>query len=324
MLAVLAVVVGAAAWYTDLLPTRSLLALDSPAEATGSAASAALPSPAPRVAPPTAESVLAAASPPAAPPSGAVALPPLTPEAQLAAAPTAAGLASAAPTAAAASPAPVDTAQAVAAAAPGIPVAPAGMAARLRKALDGEGIGAPVDIDSASGHVMVADPQSDDALRDRTDMLIRAVYAGANLPEPQIEHRWMSPRRAGQSAPPAQALPAAVPRPAAVAPQAVLTRPAPSQGPAQADASRRAGQDRSVDPRGRSAAGATVAEAEELRPVLPEGRVTANCRASLAGKSPHRADLTACMKRSCCSTGSGQPDECRAYQKAYPFSCSAG
>jgi hypothetical protein len=69
-----------------------------------------------------------------------------------------------------------------------------------------------------------------------------------------------------------------------------------------------------------------VSDAEELRPVLPEGRVTAGCRTSLAGKSsPHRADMTACMKRSCCSSSANHnAEDCRAYEKSYPFTCGAG
>ena len=295
MLAGLAVVVGAAAWFTGTLPGRSpTVARDATAPAV---AADATPTPASapteRLPLPTAASVLADAAPtPANIPSGAVALPPLTPEAQLSAAPTAAG------------PAPAVAKS----------VAPAAIAARLRNALDGEGISAPVDVDAASGHVMVADPQSDYALRDRTDMLIRAVYAGASLPEPQIEHRWLSPKRAGQPAPAADQAPAPAPAPAITS----------SMTPAQAYAARHAAQDRGADHHAKKTVAATVAEAEELRPVLPEGRVTASCRTSLAGKVPHRADMTACMKSSCCSAGNGQAEDCRAYQKAYPFACSAG
>jgi hypothetical protein len=198
----------------------------------------------------------------------------------------------------------------------------------VRKALDGEGISAPVDIDAASGHVMVADPQSDDALRDRTDMLIRAVYAGASLPEPQIEHRWLSPKRAGQPVPAAAADPPPARSPTPRPTPMPTSKPAPtatsSMTPAQAYAARHPLQDRGSDRYAKKTGPATVAEAEELRPVLPEGRVTANCRASLAGKVPHRADMTACMRSSCCSTGNGQAEDCRAYQKAYPFTCGAG
>ena len=94
--------------------------------------------------------------------------------------------------------------------------------------------------------------------------------------------------------------------------------------PAAAYAARHAAAEHAVD-RHKKAAGTTVADAEELRAVLPEGRVTAGCRASLAGKSsPHRADMTACMKHSCCSAANHGLEECRAYEKAYPFTCSAG
>ena len=204
----------------------------------------------------------------------------------------------------------------VAAAGPAPAPAPAGMAARLRKALDDEGIVAPVEIDAGTGHVVVADPKADSALRERTDMLIRAVYAGASVPEPQIEHRWLSPMRAAPAAPAAPTAPAADAEPAP-APPAAMTA-------AQAYAARHAAQGHAVDHHGNKVAAPTVADAEELRPVLPEGRVTASCRTSLAGRTPHRADMTACMKTSCCRAGAGQSEECRAYQRAYPFTCSAG
>jgi hypothetical protein len=69
----------------------------------------------------------------------------------------------------------------------------------------------------------------------------------------------------------------------------------------------------------------TIVDAEELRPVVPAGRVTAACMAGLPGKTAsHRSDLTACMKQGCCSTGNRGTEECRAYARAYPFACSAG
>jgi hypothetical protein len=282
MLGGLAAAVGALAWFTGSLPGDRLLVAANPTHGAVAPVVASAPTiaPAPLAARTGAPSGVASTSPaPAFPPPGnAVALPPLTPEQQLAAVPTAAG------------PAPAD--------------APVGVVARLRKALDDEGIASPVEIDASSGHVRVADPRSDLALRDRTDMLIRAVYAGASLPEPQIEHRWLSPKRTAQPAP----------APAVTS----------SMTPAQAYAARHATQDRGADHHAKKTAAATVAEAEQLRPVLPEGRVTASCRTSLAGKVPHRADMTACMKSSCCSAGNGQAEDCRAYQKAYPFGCSAG
>jgi hypothetical protein len=206
-----------------------------------------------------------------------------------------------------------------------------------------------VEIDPVNGHVLVADPQADHALRDRTDMLIRAVYAGASLPEPQIEHRWMSPMRADR----AQQLQAQAPP---ATPQKGLQRPAAklrgTPPPTQAVAEPRApggsqheltnarepglaaverinvappsagGPTRHVEGRTSLA----VADVEELRPVVPAGRITASCMEDLSGKaSNRRAALTACMKRSCCSSAANlNSDECRAYQKAYAYACGAG
>ena len=297
MLGGLAAGVAALAWFTGSLPGQSgteVAGASKPAHVA--AASSPVLATAVRPTPSTSARALDTETPASAtaPPGGAVALPPLalTPEQQLAAAPTAAGSATAAAPAAAA--------------------APTGMSARLRKALDGEGIAAPVEVDAATGHVMVADPQSDHASRDRTDLVIRAVYAGASLPEPQIEHRWLSPRR-GEHA--AQA-PAAAPSPSPTQ--------ATSVSAAAAYAARNAAADQATD-RHHKKADATVADAEELRPVVPAGRVTASCMASLPGKSTsRRAELTACMKNSCCSSANHGTEECRAYEKAYPFTCSAG
>jgi hypothetical protein len=280
MLGALAVAVGVLAWMTGSIPgwpdAGFLTAHDTPETASPAAVARTAP-------PPASAAVVAAAPALATAPSGPVALPPLTPEAQLAAAPTAAG--------------PAPTAASVQA------PAPAGLAARLRKALDDEGIAAPVDIDAASGHVVVSDSKPDAASRDRADMLIRAVYAGASLPDPQIEHRWMSPMHPAQAA--AEAQPAAAP---------IVAAP---------DAARHAVAEVAGDRHARKVSASTVADAEELRPVLPEGRFTAACRASLAGHAPHRADMTACMSTSCCRPGAGQTEECRAYRRAYPFTCSA-
>jgi len=70
----------------------------------------------------------------------------------------------------------------------------------------------------------------------------------------------------------------------------------------------------------------SVADAEDLRPVVPAGRITVGCMQDLSGRtSNRRATLTACMKHSCCSSaGNLNSDECRAYQKAYPYTCGAG
>ena len=200
--------------------------------------------------------------------------------------------------------------QAASSAAPAVAAPPAGMPERLRKALDGEGIAAQVDVDAASGHVMVADPQADAALRERTEMVIRAVYAGASLPEPQIEHRWMSPMRG------AHATSATVD-----APTPKSGQPAAALSPAAAYAARHAATDRH-----KKTADESVADAEELRPVLPSGRITASCTGGLTGKSTgRRAAMTACMKHSCTSSAANHnSEECRAYDKAYPFASSPG
>lgn len=303
MLGVVAATVGGVAWYTGSLPGDRSAPSTPVAMGPAAAVRSQPPSAAALAAPPAASTALASASPP----TGAVALPPLTPEAQLAAAPTAAG-SSASP-----------------AVSPADGPAPDGMPGRLRKALDGEGIAASVDVDAASGHVMVADPQADDALRQRTEMVIRAVYAGASLPEPQIEHRWLSPKRGANVAPvasvttPAPMAAAPTPRPTQARVSTEAAQRAPS--PAVADAVRHP-----ADRARRTTPDAAVADAEELRPVLPSGRITASCMDGLAGKSAaRRANMTACMKRSCSSSATAHnTEECRAYEKAYPFSSGPG
>jgi hypothetical protein len=296
MLSVVAVAVGALAWYKGSLPGLKELqsALDPPAPAAAAAANREAAPAAPSARPPAVAPLpTPAAVARASPPSGPVALPPVTPDAQLAAAPSAAG--------------PVATA------------APAGMstadmAARLRKALDGEGIASPVDVDAASGRVQVTDPKADDALRQRTEMVIRAVYAGASLPEPQIEHRWLSPMHG------ARETVAATDAPAVKATVAAPAAPSPDTVTAGRHAAVARGQEH------RRATEVSVAAAEELTPVLPAGRVTAACMDGLVGRSAaRRANLTACMKHSCCSSAANHnSEECRAYERAYPFTCSAG
>ena len=284
MLGGLAAGIAALAWFTGTLPGGKA------GEMAAASAPVAAPSAATRMAEPnrsatSAPALTLAIAPPAAMSAptasgGPVALPPLTPEQQLAAAPAAAGPAAAA--------------------------APSGMAARLRTALDREHIAAPVELDAATGHVVVADPQADYAQRDRTELVIRAVYAGSNLAEPQIEHRWLAPMRGAQAT--AAAEPAPAPEPSA------------SVSAAAAYAARHAAVERH-----KKGGDQTVADVEELRPVVPAGRVTASCMASLPAKgASRRAELTACMKRSCCSTANHGLEECRAYEKAYPFTCSAG
>jgi len=347
MLGGLAAAVAGLAWLTGTMPSGLDLAASPPAaSAPGAGATPAASSPALASASRPAATAVAASSSPSAsmlattpPPRAAVPLPPMAPEARLAAAPTAAGpVATAMAASVAASVAPPSPA------APAAPVqtavrgqsqlqAAGGLDLRLRKALDGEGIAAIVEVDPANGHVLVADPQAERALRDRTDMLIRAVYAGASLPEPQIEHRWLSPmhgdrNEAVQAQAPAPASPAP-PTPARAQPQQqqqqqrrdVLALAPPAAGLATKHVqSARAGD------RHDAGAGISLANVEELRPVLPSGRFTAGCMEDIAGKTTNRrAALTVCMKHSCCSSSANlNSEECRAYQKAYPYTCSAG
>ena len=317
MLGGLAAGVAGLAWITGTLPREPGPDVAAASAAMGShAASTSTPAVA-TTRPSPAASTLALATGSAAPattpplPGGAVVLAPLTPEQRLAATPTAAGPAPA--SAPVPIPVPVLAAAPAPVAAPSpahAPPASTAMAARLRTALDGEGIAAAVQVDASTGRVVVADPHADRASRDRTDLVIRAVYAGASLPEPQIEHRWLSPKR-GERPVTAAAAPATIAKPAETS----------NLSAAAAYAARHAATEHR-----KTTAGSTVADAEELRPVLPEGRVTASCRTSLAGKSTlHRADMTTCMKHSCCSSSANhQAEDCRAYEKAYPFTCGAG
>jgi len=368
MLGGLAAAVAGLAWITGTMPSglelASLMPSSASAPGTGAAPAASSPvlamdsqpgtqAPAATTASPAPSATQAAATPP---PPGAVPLPPVSPDAQLAAAPTAAGPAT--PVAAVStSPASVPPPLPTAAPAPAPATlqahgqsqiqAEGGLDVRLRKALDSEGITSIVEIDPASGHVRVADPQADRALRDRTDMLIRAVYAGASLPEPQIEHRWMSPMHDERAEP---LVAQAQPQPAApTAPAKGAARPVPksrTQAQAQPPGSQHeltnapqpgmaaverinlsppgaGGPTRHVEA-GRPAL--SVADADDLRPVVPAGRVTAACMEDISGRtSNRRAALSACMKHSCCSSsGKLNSDECRAYQKAYPYTCGAG
>lgn len=364
MLGGLAVAVAGLAWLTGTMPTGLDVASLKAAVADhslGATSAASTPGLAldTRSGSPAASVALASATPSPATtsttstdpaPGGPVPLPPLAPDAQIAAAPTAAGTQPTAVPATASVPPPAQV-QAPARAQSQLQ-AEGGLDERLRKALDGEGITAIVQVDPVSGHVLVADPQADHALRDRTDMLIRAVYAGASLPEPQIEHRWMSPMRGEHGEPlQAQAQPQAVapapqgkatsrtaPKPRSLA-QAPSAAPAPGTSRHELTNAREPGlaavERVNLSPPG--AGGPTrhvessrptlsVADAEDLRPVVPAGRITAGCMQDISGRtSNRRAALSACMKHSCCSgSGNLNSDECRAYQKAYPYTCGAG
>jgi hypothetical protein len=354
MLGGLAAAVAGLAWLTGTMPSglglASLMPSSASAPGTGSMPTASSPALAMDSQPDTpAASVAAASAVPSAgvaattpAPRGAVPLPPMSPEAQLAAAPAAAWPVPAPASAGVASAVVARPPVQVAARNQSQLQAQGGLDLRLRKALDGEGITSIVEVDPTSGHVLVADPQADHVLRERTDMLIRAVYAGASLPEPQIEHRWMSPMH-GERADPLQAQ-AAAPTVQGKGQARTTTKSrtqAPAPGTTQRDlASTRtpgmvASERVNLAPPGAGGptrhvesarAGATAADAEELRPVVPSGRVTASCMEDIAAKtSNRRGALSACMKRSCCSSsGNLNSEECRAYQKAYPYTCGAG
>jgi hypothetical protein len=349
------VAVAGLAWLTGTMPSGlDVASLKPSVSERGSGPTPASSAPGlaldTRAEAPAASMALASASPStttaATPSRGAVPLPPLTPEAQMAAAPTAAGLAPTSASTSASVPPPTTPAMQLQAPprAQSQLQAEGGLDVRLRKALDGEGIASLVQIDPVSGHVLVADPQADRTLRDRTDMLIRAVYAGASLPEPQIEHRWMSPMRGEHGEPlQAQAQPAAPASPKGSARTSAKSR---TQGQAPAPGSQRelvnpaqpglaAAERIKVAPPGAGGptrhveAGRPVlstADADDLRPVVPAGRITAGCMQDISGRSSsRRAALSACMKHSCCSSsGNLNSDECRAYQKAYPYTCGAG
>ena len=294
MLSILAAAIAGVAWYKGSLPgpkewqTAGAPTVTAPVAATnGEKASSGDPVTTAAASRPSVALGTAPAS------TGAVALPPLTPDAQLAAAPTAAGS--------------TTTAAAAGMSAPE-------MSGRLRKALDGEGIAALVDVDAATGRVRVADPQADAAQRQRTDMVIRAVYAGASLAEPEIEHRWLSPMHGARETTASTAAPAA----------ARTAAPVPAPPPAAVYPARPAALSR--EPEHRRPAEVSVADAEGLAPVLPSGRVTASCMEGLAGKSAaRRANMTACMKHGCCSSAANHnSEECRAYERAYPFTCGPG
>lgn len=363
MLSGLAVAVAGLAWLTGTMPSGldvSSLKAAVTEHAPGATPAASTPGLAldTRAETPAASAAIAVAATPSAAanpaPHGAVPLPPLTPEAQIAAAPSAGGAQPTAVAAAASVPPPVQVQAQDPLRAQSQLQAEGGLDARLRKALDGEGITSIVQVDPASGHVLVADPQADHTQRDRTDMLIRAVYAGASLPEPQIEHRWISPMH-GERTEPLQAQ--AQPQPVAPAPPARGTSrtpskprtPTPTQPQTQTQTAG-ASQHELTNPRAPGLAAVerinlsppgaggptrhvesirptlSVADAEDLRPVVPAGRITVGCMQDLSGRtSNRRATLTACMKHSCCSSaGNLNSDECRAYQKAYPYTCGAG
>jgi hypothetical protein len=70
-----------------------------------------------------------------------------------------------------------------------------------------------------------------------------------------------------------------------------------------------------------------LARDEEPHVILPMGRLTAACTEAAGGTAttrPRGAEMNACLRRSCCASANRQSEECRAYEHAYPFTCSAG
>ena len=185
--------------------------------------------------------------------------------------------------------------------------------ARLQSALAAEGVSAPVSADAHSGHVAVSDPAADAVTRERTDTVIRAVFAGANLAEPQIEHRWLSPPRAGHGASSALAGGPPAEVGAAAATAAAPARPGAASAAGKQVASLGTEASRRRHPE----------QAREEAPILPLGRVTAACKVAVANLSPVRrpAELASCMKRSCCNPDNRQREECSAYDQSHPLNC---
>ncbi|MGN6528202.1 MAG: hypothetical protein ACTHL8_17570 [Burkholderiaceae bacterium] len=192
------------------------------------------------------------------------------------------------------------------------------LAGRVRGALVAEGVTVPVTVDPVTHRVDVADPDADRATRDRTDTVIRAVFAGASLPEPQIEHRWVSERPARV---PAQAAAAAAPpvNDAVVrAREATATRDRgdAARRPAVASGRERPGREPVADP---------VSGSVSV-PWSPIGRLTVSCQDGTLDVPAARrgAALAACMNRSCCDPSRRHSEECQGFARNQPLRCVGG
>ena len=194
-------------------------------------------------------------------------------------------------------------------------------AARLREwllaqlpALAAEGVAGAVDVAAGQRSVTVSDPSADRETRARTDVIIRSVYAGAQLPEPSIEHRWISQSHAERLA---------------------AARQHRRAGDESALAAANAHRDDDLMTLGAPAAGRRAAAAQapasgapvETRPVvLPVGRITATCNEKMANASLLRKSwvMWGCMRTSCCASSTAEhSEECRAYGQTYPLTCPA-
>jgi hypothetical protein len=208
------------------------------------------------------------------------------------------------------------TAPSVAAAAPPAPApdastVPPELSARLQTALSQEGVTATIGLGDDQKTVTVSDPAADRDERARTDVIIRSVFAGAQLPEPRIEHRWVSPPRAERVA-------GAKPEHAQQRDHVAAAAP----GSLVATTKVHHGEDRDLMTLGAPAAGrAPVSDAPP--PVLPFGRITASCNdrvahASLLSKS---LAMSECMRASCCDAAHAHSEECQAFGRTYPLNC---
>jgi hypothetical protein len=166
--------------------------------------------------------------------------------------------------------------------------------------------------------VTVSDPAADPDERARTDMIIRSVFAGAQLPEPRIEHRWVSPPRVERVA-------GAKPERAPQREHVAATTPAP--GSLVATTKVHHGDDRELMTLGAPAAGhatGTGAPVSDARPpVLPFGRITASCndRAAHASLLSKSSVMSECMRASCCDAAHAHSEECQAFGRTYPLNC---
>jgi hypothetical protein len=259
-----------------------------------------------------------------------------SPEATLAAAPTAAGRSPASggePTVAQAessrarplppldASAPPAVAQSTTSASAASPVTPQAqeLAGRVHGALVAEGVTVPVTVDPVTHRVDVADPDADRATRDRTDTVIRAVFAGASLPEPQIEHRWVSERpgrASAQAAPSEPPVNDAVVRAREAVAAAARDRVETPRRPAVASGRDRPGRELVADP---SSGAVSV-------PWSPIGRLTVSCQDGTLDVPAARrgAALAACMNRSCCDPSRRHSEECLGFARNQPLRCVGG
>ena len=170
---------------------------------------------------------------------------------------------------------------------------------RLQAAFTAEDLQASAQVGPDLRVVQVAQADATRRKRQTAEVVVRAVFRDARLPEPRIEHRWTSSRGAPQSL--AQATPS--PRrggDAAASPERLL-----ATAPTAAGRSARAGDD------------------AVLPTVVPSGRLSESCRAQALESTVRDkvARMTACMRGSCCNADHRQSEECQAYDRRFPLDC---